>query len=82
MTDKKTITLTWNDLRIDAPWPGRVNVALWMAAGDDAELNAALRYAAAESRKGRATYRVHTWPTDETQWRVKSVTAHNAGRGL
>ena len=79
---RKTITVTWNDHRVDSPFPGAVKVALWAAEGGDSELNQALAYAAHESRRGRATYRVHTFATDETQWRDLSAAAHAAGRGL
>jgi len=78
----KTVTLTWNDKRLDAPFPNAVKVALWCGNGDDSEVNAALAYAAAETRRTGNTYRVHTFATDETQWRNKSAAAHAAGHGV
>jgi len=74
----KTITVTWTDHYK----PAAVLVALWVAAGDDSELNLALAYAAAESRRTGLPYRVHTFATDESQWRDKSAAAHAAGHSL
>lgn len=78
----KTVTLTWNDKRLDAPFHNAVKVALWCGVGDDSEVNAALAYAAAESRRTGNTYRVHTFATDEAHWRALSAQAHAAGRSL
>lgn len=78
----KTITVSWVDNRTGAPWPGRVRVACWAGYGTDADLNAALAYAAFEARKSGCVYRVHTFATDDQQWRNKSAEAHEAGRGL
>ena len=74
----KTITVTWTDHYK----PAAVLVALWVAEGGDSELNQALAYAATETRRTGSPVRVHTFATDETQWRDLSAAAHAAGRGL
>jgi hypothetical protein len=70
MNALKTIVVTWNDTR--PGFAGNVLAALWAAEGTDADLNDALA-------RG---YRVHTFATDEPQWKAKALKAHIKGWSL
>ena len=78
MTNLKTIVITWTDRYR----PKTVLAALWLNEGNDADLNNALAYAASEQRQRGEVHRVHTFATDDSQWKAKAIAAHAAGRGV
>ena len=78
MTDRKTIVVTWTD----SSRPQTVLAALWLNEGTDADLNNALAYAAQEQRNRGEVHRVHTFATNDPQWKTKAIAAHAAGRGV
>jgi hypothetical protein len=71
MNDLKTIVVAWADTR--PGHYGELLAALWGAEGTDADLNTALAYA----HKEHAT--VHTFATDDDDWKVKALVAHGHG---
>jgi hypothetical protein len=80
MEDRKTIVITWNDTR--PGHHGELLAALWAAEGTDADLNAALRHVAQETARYHNSSRVHTFPTDQADWKAAAIVAHNNGCGL
>ena len=80
MTDRKTIVITWTGR--DITNFGNLYAALWVAEGTDTDLNAALRYASAQHREAVSDARVHTFPTDQANWKAAALAAHNKGCGL
>jgi hypothetical protein len=80
MQDRKTIVITWADQR--PGHYGELCAALWTAEGNDDDLNAALRHVAQETRKYHYSSRVHTFPTDQANWKAAAIEAHNNGCGL
>ena len=74
---RKTIVITWTEKRAWLPTYNGQCAALWAADGTDRDLNEALRYIA-----GQDGYRVHTFATDDPDWKRKALVAHAAGRSL
>jgi len=79
---RKTIVITWTEYRVFLSTYGKPCAALWTASGDDSDLNDALAYASKENRQPAcqgAEYKIHTFETNEPNWKAKAIAAHALG---
>lgn len=76
--DLKTIVITWTNNSVDYRYDG-ILAALWIAEGTDKDLNTALEYL---HKHYPDSGRVHTFPTDELNWKIKALQCHVMGRSL
>jgi hypothetical protein len=67
----KMIVITWIDATQRTYPFEELLCAVWESDGNDKSLNAALQYV-----HGLQDGHVHTFATDETQWRAKAIAAH------